>query len=84
MPATSLGGVPIFQAQKYNVPVIAVRENRNIMKNELSALPWRACQLRIVENYWEATGVMSAMKAGIDPSSVRRPLAPTNYSLSGS
>ena len=77
-------GLPTLAALEQGIPVIAVRENRNIMKNELSALPWRAGQLRIVENYWEAAGVMSAMKAGIDPSSVRRPLAPTNYSLSGS
>ena len=77
-------GLPTLAALEQGIPVIAVRENRNIMKNELSALPWRAGQLHIVENYWEAVGVMSAMKAGIAPSSVRRPLAPTNYSLSGS
>ena len=57
--------------------MIAVRENRNLMKNDLTALPWADGQLHIVENYWEAAGVMLAMKAGIAPESVRRPLAPT-------
>jgi hypothetical protein len=31
----------------------------------------------MVENYWEAVGVMTALKAGIDPASLRRPLAAT-------
>ena len=31
-------------------------------------------QLHLVENYWEAAGVMAAMQAGIDPKAVRRPL----------
>ena len=34
-------------------------------------------QLHVVENYWEAVGVMTTLKAGITPSSLRRPLAAT-------
>jgi len=30
-----------------------------------------------VENYWEAVGVMTALKAGVAPDSLRRPLAAT-------
>jgi len=30
-----------------------------------------------VENYLEAAGLAMAMRAGVDPSSVRRPLRPT-------
>lgn len=59
---------------KQGIPVIAVKENRNLMKNDLSALPWSAGQLHVVENYWEAAGVLAAIKAGIDPHVVRRPL----------
>ena len=70
-------GLPTLAALEQGIPVIAVRENRNIMKNDLTALPWAPGQLHIVENYWEAAGVLSAMKAGIAPESVRRPLADT-------
>lgn len=76
-------GLPTLAALEQGIPVIAVRENRNIMKNTLSALPWRPGQLHIVENYWEAAGVMSALKAGIEPSTVRRPIADINYSVTG-
>ena len=67
-------GIPTLAALEQGIPVIAVRENRNIMKNDLEALPWRPGQLHVVENYWEAVGVMTALKAGLDPAGVRRPL----------
>ena len=67
-------GLPTLAALEQGIPVIAVKENKNLMKNDLSALPWAKGQLHIVENYWEAAGVLSALRAGIDPSSVRRPL----------
>lgn len=72
-------GIPTLAALQQGIPVIAVRENRNIMKNDLEALPWRRGQLHVVENYWEAVGVMTALKAGIDPAGARRPLANTHY-----
>ena len=68
-------GLPTLAALEQGISVIAVRENRNVMQNDLAALPWRDGQLWIVENYWEAVGVMTAMRAGIAPESVRRPLA---------
>jgi hypothetical protein len=43
------------------------------MRNDLTILPWKSGQLTIVENYWEAAGVIAAMRAGIAPASVRRP-----------
>ena len=67
-------GLPTFAALEQGIPVIAVRENLNLMKNDLEALPWASGQLHIVENYWEAAGVLSAIRTGIDPSAVRRPL----------
>lgn len=70
-------GLPTLAALEQGIPVIAVRENRNVMKNDLHTLPWRPGQFTVVENYWEAAGVMAAMRAGIDPRSVRRPLADT-------
>lgn len=66
-------GLPTLAALEQNIPVIAVRENRSLMKNDLAMLPWAAGQLYTVENYWEAVGVMAAMKEGMNPGSVRRP-----------
>jgi len=70
-------GLPTLAALEQGIPVIAVQENRNLMKNDLSTLPWAPGQLHQVGNYWEAVGVIAAMRAGIDPASVRRPLAET-------
>ena len=69
-------GLPTFAALEQGIPVIAVRENTNLMKNDLTSLPWDQGQLHIVENYWEAAGVLSALKVGIDPMAARRPLPP--------
>ena len=70
-------GLPTLAALEQGIPVIAVRENTNLMKNELSLLPWADGQLHVVDNYWEAVGVMTALKAGITPSSLRRPIIAT-------
>ncbi len=67
-------GLPTLAALEQGIPVIAVRENKNLMRNDLAQLPWSPGQLHLVENYWEAAGVMAAMQAGIDPKAVRRPL----------
>jgi hypothetical protein len=67
-------GLPTAAALQQGIPVIAVRENENLMRNDLSRLPWRAGQYHLVDNYWEAAGVMAAMRAGIDPGAVRRPI----------
>ena len=69
-------GLPVLAALEQGIKVIAVRENRNLMQNDLECLPWGSGQFFRVENYWEAAGVMSALKAGIDPASVRRPILP--------
>ena len=47
------------------------------MKNDLTKLPFSQGKLFIVENYLEAVGIMTALKAGVAPSSVRRPLGET-------
>ena len=67
-------GLPTLAALEQGIATIAVRENRNLMRNDLTGLPWAPGQLQIVENYWEAAGVMAALRAGVDPTAVRRPL----------
>ena len=68
-------GLPTLAALEQGIPVIAVREGKGLMANDLSLLPWRPSQLTVVENYWEAAGVLGALRAGIAPESVRRPFA---------
>ena len=70
-------GLPTLAALEQGISVIAVRENKNLMENDLTTLPWRSGQLHIVENYWEAAGVLCAIRGGIAPESVRRPIAHT-------
>ena len=70
-------GLPTLAALYQNIPVIAVRENRNRMRNDLSRLPLAPGQLHFVDNYLEAAGLIMAMRAGICPASVRRPLEST-------
>ena len=67
-------GLPTLAALHQGITVIEVRENRNLMRNDLAALPWRAGQFYSADNYWEATGIVASLKAGIDPDSVRRPM----------
>jgi hypothetical protein len=71
-------GLPTLAAIEQGIPVIAVKENTNRMRNKLEELPFESEKLFIVDNYLEAVGVMNAMKAGISVNSVRRPLAFTN------
>jgi CBS domain-containing protein len=68
-------GLPTLAALEQGIPVIAVRENTNIMKNDLTTLPWARNQLYIVENYLEALGVMAALKSGVAIDTLKRPLA---------
>jgi hypothetical protein len=70
-------GLPTIAALEQGIPVIAVRENRNLMRNDLSQLPWPKGQFIRVDNYLEAVGVMSALKAGVTLESVRRPIEAT-------
>jgi hypothetical protein len=68
-------GLPVLAALEQGIPVVAVRENTNLMRNDLAQLPWAPGQYRVVENYWEAAGVLCALKAGVAPETVRRPFA---------
>ena len=67
-------GLPTLAALSQGIKVIAVRENRNLMKNDLSKLQWASDQFYMAENYWEVSGILNSIKGGIDPKTVRRPL----------
>ena len=67
-------GLPTLSALINGIPVVAVRGNTNLMKNDLGSLPWQSNRFFLVENYLEAAGVIAALRAGIAPWSVTRPL----------
>jgi hypothetical protein len=68
-------GLPTLAALLQGIPVIAVRENTNCMRNDLQALPFAPGQLWIVDSYLEAAGLLSALKIGLQPHALTRPLA---------
>jgi hypothetical protein len=68
-------GLPTLAALEQGITVIAVREGSGLAAGALSMLPWRENQLFVAENYWEAAGILSALRVGIAPHSVRRPFA---------
>jgi hypothetical protein len=70
-------GLPVLAAIDQGIPVIAVKENSNKMKNNLADLPFLPGKLFIAENYLEAVGIISALKSGVSLESVRRPISPT-------
>ena len=70
-------GLPTIAALEQGIPVIAVRENRTLMKNDLSGLGFSARGLFVVDSYVEALGLMSALKAGVAVESIKRPLERT-------
>lgn len=70
-------GLPTLAALEQGIPIIAVRENRNQMQNDLEAMPFAPGKLFVVDNYLEAVGVMTALKAGVAVPAVKRPLAET-------
>jgi hypothetical protein len=74
-------GLPTLAALEQGITVIAVKDNKNIMNNDLTQLPWAAGQFHQVDNYLEAAGMMNAIKAGIAPESVRRPLEYTSTEI---
>ena len=64
-------GAPHQACLDAGIPVIVVRENKSCLKEPEHP------KFIYVENYIEAAGMIMAMRAGVHPSTVRRPLAHT-------
>jgi len=71
VPYSCCGGIPALMSQKWNIPLIAVKENKTVLDVTPEKMGIDAI---IVENYWEAIGVVAALKAGINIDSLRRPI----------
>ncbi len=65
-------GRPHAACVKFGIPVIAVEENRTVLKDKMPD------DFIIAKNYLEVAGIISAKKAGVTVSSIRRPLERTN------
>ena len=63
-------GRPHRACMARGIPIIAVEENR-------SCLNQRSDEFIYVENYLEAAGLLMAMKSGVSPASIRRPVQDT-------
>lgn len=61
------GGPGALAARAAGIPLVAVAENRTRQQVSLPGVIE-------VANYWEAIGLTAALKAGVAPDSVRRPL----------
>ncbi len=72
LPYSCMGGIPALAAQKFKIPIIAVKENKTLMKLTPEKMKFK--NVYIAENYWEAAGILAAMKEGIDPKELRRPI----------
>ena len=69
-------GLPVLAALHRGTAVIAVRENRNMMRNPLAEIFLGFHNLHFVDTYLEACGLLVSIKAGIATRSLRRPLDP--------
>jgi len=64
-------GKPHEACLKAGIPIIAVKENRTVLNNPMPI------DFILAENYLEASGLVAAMREGIDPRLVRRPIKET-------
>ena len=67
-PYSACGGAGLLALNHY-VPTIFVKENQTALNVTPEMLGLTGIQ---VENYWEAIGVLTAIKAGINPQSLRK------------
>jgi hypothetical protein len=71
-PAGALGGVPALAAEWNGIPLIAVRENASVLNVGNDRLGMR--NVLEVDSYLEAAGLLLALREGIAPAALRRPL----------
>ncbi len=76
-------GLPTLAAVEQGIPVIAVRGNSNLMRNDLRSLPFKPGQLHYAANYYEAAGIMAGMKTGVAPATLARPMQPLRINRVG-
>ncbi|MGE0200858.1 MAG: DUF3326 domain-containing protein [Candidatus Melainabacteria bacterium] len=83
-PYNALGGLPVLSCLEAGIPVIAVADNPTVLAMDPGAFNrWRTARqngrLLIAASYYEAAGILSALKAGLP-----LPAAPHEHSCAGS
>jgi hypothetical protein len=77
LPETAVGNVPFFCAIERGIPVVVVCDNPTIGRVTPAALGLAEHpRIYFVKSYLEASGLLLAMRGGIAPTSLRRPLQP--------
>lgn len=74
-------GLPVLAALEQGIKVIAVNNVNDFMENDIGELPWAPGQFFYAENYMEAAGIAQAIRYGIDPRSLSRPIAKASVDL---
>ncbi len=72
-PASCLGGIPVLCALDHDIPVIAVTANETILAVDRAALGITEGVIE-ARSYAEAAGLLLALRRGISPDSLTRPL----------
>lgn len=72
VPWAACGGIPALAAVRQGIPVIAVRENA--VASHADPVSLGLSGVLVTETYLEAAGLLMALRSGIAPESVRRPL----------
>lgn len=70
-------GLPVLAALEQGIPVIAVNDGQNMMKNDLDMLPWKPGKFFRAYSYLEVVGYINCLKNGIAPHNLTRPIKPT-------
>jgi len=70
-PAAALGGIPMLCAERFGIPIVAVKENGTILQVRAGDLGLK--NVIEVGNYAEAAGVIQALRQGIAIESLYRP-----------
>lgn len=75
VPRSACGGAGLLSLSARGVPVIAVEENTTRMRVAPEALGIKALR---VSSYWEALGVVVALRAGVNPGALRPVISSLN------
>lgn len=72
-PAGCLGGIPAIYAERHGVAIVAVRENTTVL--DVDGETMGLGNVFEVASYAEAAGLVLALRHGIDPKALNRPMA---------
>ncbi|ODS24315.1 hypothetical protein AB835_04285 [Candidatus Endobugula sertula] len=77
MPESVVGNIPFFTAMELNIPVILVRDNSTIFNvtPERIGIDLSKENIHIVNSYAEAAGLLIALREGINPHALKRPVS---------